>query len=377
MRINLPQDSVEVTHINVTDVRGDSLTPTNTATIGALSLVTVEGRVLDPAGVDRSDFNGTAIVSLFDADRVMNINSGEYTTDVVYYGGRLFRGPAQVTNGKFKISFRVPKDIAYDSATGRIHVYAYSDKSDAAGMTNHVRIYGSDTATITDKSGPAIKLFMDDRSFRSGDVVTAKPMLIVDLDDSSGINSSGSSIGHRIEAWIDNNPKSIDLTDSYQTLPTDYRQGTAQRRLLNLEPGEHSVRVRAWDIYNNPAETSGTFRIAAEGEQTLTVVDVVNYPNPMTRETDFLFRHNQSSPLDVEITIFTVSGRKVRTLQSLGVRDRFVRVHWDGTDADGAPLANGVYLYRLKVRKNAVATTGESGSAEQTFETIEKVAIVR
>ena len=377
MRLNLPQDSVEVTQINVTDVRGDSMTSGNTATIGALSLVTVEGRVLDHAGAERGDFNGTAIVSLFDADRVVKVNAGEYITNVTYYGGRLFRGPAQVTNGRFRINFRVPKDIAYDTATGRVHVYAYNAQGDAAGMTNRVRIYGSDTATITDKTGPTIKLFMDDRSFRSGDLVTAKPMLMVDLADSSGINSSGSSIGHRIEAWVDNNPKSIDLTDSYQTLPTDYREGTAQRRLLNLEPGEHSLRVRAWDIYNNSSEASATFRITSEGDKTLKVEDVVNYPNPMSRETDFLFRHNQSSPLDVEITIFTVSGRKVRTLESPGVRERFVRVHWDGTDADGSPLANGVYLYRLRVKKNAVATTGELGSEEQNFETIEKVAIVR
>ncbi|MEO6049626.1 MAG: type IX secretion system sortase PorU, partial [Candidatus Kapaibacterium sp.] len=370
LHLNLPHDSVSITRINSRPVDGDSANPKLT-TIAALSLVTVEGQVLDNTGVLQSGFNGTAIVDLFDADRKVIVNSGETSMPVIYYGGRLFRGPAQVVNGKFSVSFRVPKDIAYDSTPGRMFVYAYNDKTDAAGMTNRIRVFGSDTTTVTDRGGPDIKIYLDDRSFRGGDIVTPKPLLMLDLADSSGINSSGAGIGHRIEAWIDNNPKSIDLTDSYQTLPTDYRQGTAQRRLFDLEPGEHHVRVRAWDIYNNSSEATSYFRISEADEKTLHVEDVVNFPNPMTKETDFLFRHNQSRPLDAEVSIFTLTGRKVRLLQANGVTDRFVRIHWDGTDADGAPLANGVYLYRLRVKLGA--TVGEGATAEQVFETIEKV----
>lgn len=363
MRLNLPKDSVEITSINTTNVA------TDTAVIGALSVVTIKGVVRDQFGRERSDFNGTAIVSLYDADRNVTVNAGATISNVLYYGGRLFRGPANVVNGLFSVTFRVPKDIAYDTATGRVSVYAYNDHEDAAGMTNHVRIYGSDNTPITDNSGPVIKIFMDDRTFASGDVVTPQPLLIVDLADSSGINSSGSGLGHRIEAWFDGRPLSVDLTESYTTLPTDYREGSAQKRILDLEPGDHSVRVRSWDIFNNPAEATAYFRIVETGSEKLVVVDVVNYPNPMERETDFLFRHNQTSPLDVDVDIFTASGRKVRRLESRSVTDRFVRIHWDGTDTDGHLLANGVYLYRLRVRA--------IGDDTKTFETIEKVAIVR
>ena len=115
--------------------------------------------------------------------------------------------------------------------------------------------------------------------------------------------------------------------------------------------------------------TVAYFRISEAGEQELKVVDVVNYPNPMSRETDFLFRHNQSEALDVEVGIYTTSGRKVRVLESVGVSDRFVRVHWDGTDSDGRAVGNGVYLYRLRVKV--------SSDPARQFETIEKVAVVR
>ena len=364
LRLNLPKDSVHITRINTTGV------DTAAAVVGALMQVTIEGEVLDQFGTLRNDFNGTAIVSLNDADRMSKLASGEETTDVTYVGGRLFRGPAKVESGRFRITFRVPKDIAYDSSNARVYAYAYNDHEDAAGMTRNVIVYGADDAPVTDAEGPEIRLFLDDRTFRSGDLVTPEPLLIVDLADTSGINSSGSSIGHRIEAWIDGDPKSVDLTETYQTEVTDYGKGTAQRRLLDLAPGEHQVRVRAWDIFNNVAETSTYFRVADVDQEVLKVVEVVNYPNPMTRETDFLFRHNQTRPLDVDIAIFTPSGRKVRELEARSVADRFVRVHWDGTDTDGQRLANGVYLYRLRVR-----IVGDEAGRE--FETIEKVAIVR
>lgn len=364
LQLNLPKDSVKINRINATAM--DS----GVATVGALMQVTIEGEVLDQFGSPRNDFNGTAIVSLYDADRTSKVESGEETVSVLYYGGRLFRGPANVTGGKFQITFRVPKDIAYDSTNGRVYAYAYNENGDAAGMTRNVIVYGADNSPVTDTDGPDIKLFVDDRTFRSGDVVTPEPLLIVDLADPSGINSSGSSIGHRIEAWIDGDPNSVDLTETYQTQPTDYGQGTAQRRLLELGPGEHQIRVRAWDIYNNVSEGSTYFRIADADENELKVLDVVNYPNPMARETDFLFRHNQTRPLDVDLSIFTPSGRKVRELEARSVSDRFVRIRWDGTDADGHQLANGVYLYRLRVR-----VVGDTEDRE--FETIEKVAVVR
>ena len=47
-----------------------------------------------------------------------------------------------------------------------------------------------------------------------------------------------------------------------------------------------------------------------------------------------------------------------------------VAVH--GLDTDGDRLANGVYLYRLKV-----TTLPTDGAESESFETIEKVAIVR
>ncbi len=366
--LDLPRDSVAITSVNGVDVSSD------TVVVGALSQVHVDGVVRGSDGSVRSDFNGTAIVTLYDADRNLTldetVNGEAFHHPATFFGGRLFRGPATVTNGRFSTTFRIPKDISYDSANARMLVYAYDQSGDAAGATRNIQVFGADTVAVTDTKGPDIKLYLDDRTFSDGDVVTPAPMLIVDLKDTSGINASGAGLGHRIEAWIDGSADAIDLTDYYQTLPTTYQEGSAERRLDTLAPGLYHVRVRAWDIFNNHSESSTYFRVAEAEPGDLQVIEVVNYPNPMARETDFTFRHNQTRPLDVDVSIYTQSGRKIRDLAAHSVTDRFVRVHWDGTDADGRRVANGVYLYRLKV-----SVVGEEDA--KTFETIDKVAVVR
>jgi hypothetical protein len=347
---------------------------TDTARLSALSRVTVTGTVFDRRGNVREDFDGSVIITLYDADRtkiVPRADSETLTYSMEEKGGQLFRGPAVVRNGHFTSEFRVPKDIAYDSTrTGRIYAYAWEPGRDGVGSTCNVIVYGSDTSATIETSGPDIFIFMDDRTFRSGDVVTPTPMLIVDLEDESGINASGAGIGHRIEAWIGENPNPIDLTEFYSTSATDYRVGSAEREILDLEPGEYRVRVRAWDIFNNPSEATAFFRILEGEAGDLAVTDVLNYPNPMGKQTEFLFRHNQSAPLDVTVDIFTSAGRKIRVLRSPGVTDRFVRIPWDGRDSDGRRVANGVYFYRLRV------VLGE-GEGEQVVEVIEKVAVAR
>lgn len=368
MQLNIPTDSVAITTVNTVDVTVD------TARISALSEVTVTGSIHDRRGNLREDFNGSAIITLYDADRTKSVpreDSENLTYEMEEKGGQLFRGPAIVTGGRFTATFRVPKDIAYDSTrTGRIYAYAWEKGRDGVGSTCNVVIYGSDTAASIETDGPAITIFVDDRTFRSGDIVTPTPMLIVDLEDESGINASGAGIGHRIEAWVGESPNPIDLTEFYSTSPTDYRLGTAEREILDLEPGEYRVRVRAWDIFNNPSESTAWFRIVEGEPDDLVVTDVLNYPNPMGKETEFLFRHNQSAPLDVTIDIFTAAGRKIRRLDARGVTDRFVRVPWDGRDADGRRVANGVYFYRLRV------LLGE-GEEQQIVEVIEKVAVAQ
>ena len=73
-----------------------------------------------------------------------------------------------------------------------------------------------------------------------------------------------------------------------------------------------------------------------------------NYPNPFNSST--AIQYTLSKDCWVDIRIFNILGRKVRTLvdeyEVAGVRI----VRWDGRDEEGCEVASGVYLYRLQAR---------------------------
>jgi flagellar hook assembly protein FlgD len=125
--------------------------------------------------------------------------------------------------------------------------------------------------------------------------------------------------------------------------------------------------VRAWDVYNNPSMASTTFVIPTTGTE-LIVEHVMPVPNPISSATTFTLQQNQTTPVDVEIKIYTVAGRLVQVITQPAVTDHFVRIPWDGRDRDGNRLANGAYLYHVKVR---------TIDGAQEAETVSRLAILR
>jgi flagellar hook assembly protein FlgD len=322
----------------------------------SLSRVTVTGTIRDASNKIDAAFNGRVQVTLNDATRTQTVVDffPGFNWTYVATGGLLYRGENTVTNGKFTATFIVPKDIQYgDSLSrGRLVAYAYHPGVagfDAGAYTGAVHIGGTDSTAVNPNTGPAVRIYLGSRSYRTGDLVGENPMLIVDLADSSGINTSTSGVGHRIEAWLNNASQSTDLTNSYTSKLDSYREGTIQYQLQGVPDGKNTVRVRAWNSFDNSGSAETVFQVASSDR--LSISDVFNYPNPFGASgTEFTFRQNQTSPLNVRVKIFTVAGRLIRTLDEIAPGDSFVKVPWDGRDRDGDVIANGVYLYKLIVR---------------------------
>jgi hypothetical protein len=345
LRLALPRHKASLDRILVNDqeVQGD------TVQLGALSRITLEGSIRRADGAVWNEYAGITQVSLHDADRRIIVdepgwNNFAYTVA----GGLLYRGKATIRDGRFSISFIIPKDISYEDATGRVSLYFDNNVVDGAGYFTAFRVGGSDTTLIADDKGPVINLFMDTRTFQPGDLVNRDALLIADLFDESGINTTGLGIGHDIEAWLNESDRSIVLNEYYTGDVDSYQRGSVEYRFRGLEPGRHTLRLRAFDIFNN-SSTAETYFVVAGASQ-LSLQDVYNYPNPMTDNTAFTFRHNMGDPVNVDIRIYTLTGRAVRTLNAENVSERFVILPWDGTDEDGDKLANGVYLYKVICR---------------------------
>ena len=152
----------------------------------------------------------------------------------------------------------------------------------------------------------------------------------------------------------DQDIEQIILNEYYESAVDDYTSGTVRYQLKDLNIGLHSVKVTAWDVYNNKGEGFTKFVVAEDAVMALD--HVFNYPNPFSTNTNFQFEHNQPfQDLDVQIQIYTVSGKLIKTIDHFvpGITNEGYRVsdiHWDGKDENGDRLANGVYVYKVQVR---------------------------
>ncbi len=347
-------------------IRLESIEPD---TLKALSTVTVKATVRNTNGTLLSDFDGYAVLHVFDvvdSEYVYTSTTQDPSSRVnyTYRGGTIFKGLVSLKNGQMTGQFIVPKSIKYKkSPTGRISLYAWSDDGqDAIGFVDTLLVYGSES-NIADQKGPDVDVaFEGIPQFFDGDYVGAQPSMELQIRDDSGINTTG-EVGHRIELMIDDAVKK-DLTNFFVYKTDSYQEGELKYTLPALSTGTHVLKLSCWDNLNNYTEKEITIR--TNTSDNLTLAEVVNFPNPFSGSTYFTFQLvAPSGSADLTINVYTVTGRKIKEINTIG-HNGFNRVFWDGLDRDGDILANGVYLYKI---------TAEDGSTRT--EKIEKLAIVR
>jgi hypothetical protein len=264
----------------------------------------------------------------------------------------------------------VPKDINYAYGNGKISYYAENGTPlDAAGGDNNF-IVGGNAGLVQDDTPPTVQAFLNTDAFAFGGITDNNPKVMVKCSDDYGMNVTGTSIGHDLTAVLDGNVlETLVLNEFYESAQGDARKGQAIYPLRNLSVGRHTLQVKGWDVANNPGEGYTEFVVAEDGKAALG--HVLNYPNPFTTNTYFQFEHNLAGQiLDVQVSIFSVSGRLVKTIQQTITNNDSYRistdVSWDGNDEYGDPLARGVYLYRVKVR--GTDATGANKTAQSDFE---------
>lgn len=352
MRLSVPLLNVETSKINGISVSEFS------DTLKALEQVTIEGIITDQNNQFVSDYNGIVYPTIFDKESTLRTlandsNSGEKSFNVIK--NILFKGAATVTNGMFSFTFVVPKDINYAYGPGRISYYATNpDRVDAKGSNDEFIIGGTSNNIIQDNQGPEIQIFMNDESFVYGGITNTDPVLLIKLEDENGINVAGTSIGHDLSGTLDeDNQGTFIMNDFYEATVDNFRQGSARYPISGLESGRHSIAVKAWDVLNNSSEARSEFVVIKDGDNLLE--HVLNYPNPFTTSTNFQFEHDlTSTELDILITIYTISGKVIKTIEATKYATgfRIDDIHWDGTDDFGSDIGKGVYLYKIKARSD-------------------------
>jgi hypothetical protein len=331
-------------------------------TINALSKVRIKGHMEDWNGSVLNTWNGVLTPTIFDKFKTQQ-TLGQDPPQVLSFQqqrNKIYRGKASIVNGYFDFEFIVPKDIALNYGLGKISYYGNSSITDAQGFDTMLVIGGINPNGLNDATAPTIQLFMNDEAFVSGSITDANPVLFAKVFDENGINTVGNGIGHDIVAVLDgetSNP--FVLNDFYSAGLNDYQNGEVRYQFQGLSAGKHTLELKVWDVNNN----SGTAKLEfiVQEKEVPMLAHVYNYPNPFTTRTSFMFEHNQScNQLDVQVQVYTISGRLVKTIQQQVKTQGFRSegIEWDGKDDFGDQLAKGVYVYRLKV-KNIDGQTAE------------------
>jgi hypothetical protein len=165
-----------------------------------------------------------------------------------------------------------------------------------------------------------------------------------------------------IFTWYENNLSCVYIRQYIEAAQDNFRKGKVIYPFRNLAEGKHNIVFKVWDVANNSSTASIDFVVIRSTD--LALNHVLNYPNPFTTNTQFFFEYNQPGvPVNVDVQIFTVSGKLVKTLESNFASTGFRSdpIAWNGLDDFGDRIGRGVYVYRLRVRT-------QDGKSAEKFE---------
>ena len=223
-----------------------------------------------------------------------------------------------------------------------------------------IPFYTKPDTNLVSVSASTVSVTFDNAEILNGDFVSGNPNIKVELKYPTWFAVSDTS--------------SLSLLLDNERIPFDnlkIKNDSANRTLtFELEPvlssGEHQFKIFGNNVYGKLDNQPGFERVFVVSNE-LAIMNCYNYPNPAKENTYFTFRLPQL-PEELTIRVYTIAGRLVKEIKksSVELSMDFNRIFWDMKDQDGDQLANGVYLYKVIVKRN-----GKSESITQ------KLAIVK
>lgn len=325
-------------------------------TLNALGEVVIAGYIDDGAGEVVTDFNGYVHVSIMDKEETLLTLANDNGATPFAYKDRpnmIFIGKTAVVDGRFELVFRVPKDIKYTYGTGRIVYYAADEENgyDANGSTTQFFVGGESDDYLLEDEGPKVNVFLNTQDFRSGDIVNEKPLFVASVEDESGINATGSGIGHDIVIRLNEDPlQETILNDYYESELGTYKKGLVKYKMPEMQDGRYSLFFRVWDLQNNSTTVTIGFEVK-KGYQPY-VYSLTCYPNPTNDIVNFVYEHNRPDEvLELTANIYDLQGQLLwtSTKQVLSQYSRTEPIVWNLKDDNGHRVRSGIYLMRMSI----------------------------
>lgn len=358
MRLLYPENEAVITKINNKSIP-------KTDTLKALSKVVLEGEIQQfGTQIKANNFNGIAQITVY--DKLKNLQTlGSVGGKFAYqqYQNILFEGQVKVQNGSFTSTFIVPKDINYQYGEGKIFIYAQTTDatSDALGSSKPI-VGGANNENLTDNQPPKVNLYLNNETFVDNGETNDNPLFIAKLSDESGINIATDGLGHEMILTIDDTTR-LSVNQHFISKLDDYKNGEIRYNLNNLSEGEHQLKLKVWDNYNNSTESSLRFRVIINQNSLLN--NVYCYPNPFNQTTNFSFEHERvGDDLNITIEIFDSYGRLIKQFSenAYKISSPYNRISWNISE-DSTPIVTGNYFYRI-FAKSLTSTYQATGSGK-------------
>lgn len=341
------------------EINGMAVDDDRPFTVMARQDLTISGRVVDPSGKLLDNFNGTATVTLYDAEfSTTSKGYGDSGKEVTFEekGALLFIAMGEVKNGRFETKVRMPQNIADNYRPATLSLFASStvagDLRTASGVSHNVYAFGYDESTPADLQAPVIHFAaLNDENFVQGGDVNSVPLLVARLSDNTGLNMSTAGVGQKMTLTIDGRTTYNDLAGYFVHDATPQHgsmSGVLYYPVPALAEGEHSLLLRVFDIDGNFADA--TLECNVRNDLKPEIYEVYTSTSPARTEARFYVRHNRPDQIvTVTVGVYDLMGRHVWSGQVEGRSDMETTTPlvWDLRNEGGQRVPRGIYVYRV------------------------------
>jgi hypothetical protein len=353
------------------------LPPAETMPVVTPDTVHAGSRFNYSAGLPFAD--GNYAVTGFADTKLRRYSSIWLTTSYVLPGDEYFRGLGPVRNQALSGTASVPNQFvgartvsngSYTPVprTSRVSVLAW-DGTRCYSLMRDTLLLDTVPAQTTDHKGPEVRVLADGKEIFDGDYLPQNFQLGARIADSSGVLIAPvSRFSPSMYFYVNDATQRTAVADQFNyDIGSSIAGSFAYPVALDLV--DDTIYVATADNFLN--RTIARRVVHTRFGEVVQIDNPLVYPNPVSGNCWFTFSLNRAAR--VEIDIHTISGRLARRIENQDCQLGYNQVSWDGTDAQGVRLPNGIYLYRLL----AQSSDASSGASRQTSDQVLEKFIVK
>jgi hypothetical protein len=254
------------------------------------------------------------------------------------------------------IEYTIPTSALSPATFHNINVRTTLQKPEMFTFNN---VTGNGFYVSRDSIKPAFEITFDGKEIISGDIISAKPEILISLKDNSPLPIDTSYF----TLIYSHNNSTIPLHFTRSDIEYSYTPYPNSEAVINWNPtlkdGRHTIEVLAKDASGNFFDST-SFRTDFFVYNDADLQNVINYPNPFTDDTHFTFElRGIQIPEEFLIKIYTIAGRLIRdiSIPQSELTIGFNKFYWDGRDEDGDEIGNGLYFYKIISKHNGEVKT--------------------